>query len=645
VALDEGEGTGVASIIGGQEGSLPLTPGLTWGEGPAKTKALHFGPKASMEVPAAGDLESNEPFSLGGWVFVPAEEGNYVVASKFDTKAKGQPQGWVLEIADRTLSFRLVGRGDGLQVRGNTSLKLQAGKWNHVFVTYDGSRELEGLALYVNGKPQYTEQPEDVSIKSSIHNAGPMRIGSDGRRDLHGGAVQNFCIYRRTLTEEEVGVVSKWGDLRRALGKPNATFEKLTGPERQDLLLLYLNRFDEPYRAACDKLAKVEDDQREIRRHSAITLVMQEKPNSEPIAHVLYRGQYDQPKDEVHPGTPASLPPFPADAPRNRLGLARWLVDPANPLTARVTVNRFWQEIFGQGIVRSSEDFGINGENPSHPELLDWLAVEFRSGPEDSTATGSSQAWDMKRFVRLMVTSATYRQSALATPQKVAKDPNNRLLSRGPRFRMDAEVLRDCALAESGLLSQKIGGPSVKPYQPPGVWEAVAMLGSNTRFYKQDSGEGLYRRSLYTFWKRSAPPASLEVFNAPSRETCTVRRERTDTPLQALVTMNDPQWVEAARVLAEHAIENSPGGAEQFDNRLDFLTSRVVARPFGPAEREICREVFDDFRADYDKDPDAAKKLIVTGESKPDAKLPPEELAAWTMLASQVMNTDEALNK
>jgi hypothetical protein len=292
-------------------------------------------------------------------------------------------------------------------------------------------------------------------------------------------------------------------------------------------------------------------------------------------------------------------------------------------------VNRIWQEMFGQGLVRTSEDFGTMGENPSHPELLDWLAVEFRES-----------GWDVKKLVRMIVTSAAYRQSAQVSDEKLAKDGDNRLLSRGPRFRMDGEVLRDSALAASGLLVRKIGGPSVKPYQPPGVWEAVAMLGSDTRFYKQDGGENLYRRSMYTFWKRSAPPASMEIFNAPSREVCTVRRERTNTPIQALVTMNDPQWVEAARNLAQRAMVHS-----EFDARLDFVTMSVLARTFDTQERSVCRSSLEHFMSVYRADAEAAKKLVAVGESKADEKLDQAELAAWTMLASQVINLDEAMNK
>jgi hypothetical protein len=296
-----------------------------------------------------------------------------------------------------------------------------------------------------------------------------------------------------------------------------------------------------------------------------------------------------------------------------------------------VTVNRFWQELFGTGLVRTSGDFGVTGEAPTHPELLDWLAVEFREG-----------GWNVKQFFRLLVTSAAYRQAAEITPEKLQKDQDNRLISRGPRFRMDAEMVRDYALAASGLLTGEIGGPSVKPYQPDGVWEAVAMIGSNTRNYQQDKGDALYRRSLYTFWKRAAPPASMDVFNAPSRETCTVRRERTNTPLQALVTLNDPQFVEAARHLAQVALID---GGTTPEGRLDFLARRLTARSFRPEEVPVVRSSLDDLLAYYTDHPDDAKALISVGESKADPGLDVPTLAAWTMLTNQLMNLDEVLNK
>jgi hypothetical protein len=368
----------------------------------------------------------------------------------------------------------------------------------------------------------------------------------------------------------------------------------------------------------------------ELRTRGTIAYVMQERPTP-PEAYILNRGEYDKRKERVTPATPKSLPPIPAGQPVNRITFAKWLLSPDNPLTARVTVNRFWQELFGVGIVRTSGDFGVTGELPTHEELLDWMAVEFREG-----------GWDIKKFFKLLVTSATYRQAAIATPEKLELDGENRYLSRGPRFRMDAEMVRDYALAASDLLVRKVGGPSVKPYQPDGVWEAVAMIGSNTRDYRRDSGAKLYRRSMYTFWKRAAPPASMEIFNAPARETCTVRRERTNTPLQALVTLNDPQFVEAARHLAQIAMKS---GGDKFESRIDVVAKRLLARPLRPDELAVIKPIADDLVAFYKANPDDAKKLIAIGESKPDASLDPSTLAAWTMLANQMMNLDEVLNK
>ncbi|EDY22389.1 protein of unknown function DUF1549 [Chthoniobacter flavus Ellin428] len=353
--------------------------------------------------------------------------------------------------------------------------------------------------------------------------------------------------------------------------------------------------------------------------------------DSTPAAYVLRRGQYDQPGEKVEAAVLSALPPMPKNAPRNRLGLAQWLVDRENPLTARVTVNRLWQEVFGTGLVRTAEDFGIMGEAPSHPELLDWLAVEFMES-----------GWDVKHIMRLIVTSATYRQAAVLTPEKIERDPQNRLLSRGPRFRMDAEMVRDYALAASGELSPKIGGASVKPYQPDGVWEAVAIPVSNTRSYQRDSGEALYRRSIYTFWKRSAPPAALETFNAPTRETSCLRRERTDTPLQALVTLNATQFVEAARVLATHAFVATGGDDEQV---IQYMAAHLLCRPLRGNEEAMVKKNQQELLAYYSAHPDDTKALLSVGDAPLDSTVPTPQLAAWTMTCNQLMNLDEVLNK
>jgi hypothetical protein len=452
-----------------------------------------------------------------------------------------------------------------------------------------------------------------------------LRLGSDGKRFFKGGALDDVRIYSTALNADEIAVLSRWNTLRTALAK-----DTLSDASMRDLQLMYLNRKDTAYQALGKQMDEVERLRREIRRRGAVTHVMQEKEDSKAMARILYRGMYDQPREEVTPEVPSVLPPMSKDLPRDRYGLAMWLTDAANPLMTRVTVNRFWLELFGTGIVKTAEDFGSQGEAPSHPELLDYLAVNFRES-----------GWDVKGFFRTIVTSSTYRQSAAATPEKLKKDAENRLLSRGPRFRMDGEIVRDFALASSGLLVRDIGGPSVRPYQPNNIWETVAMKGSDTRVYKPDSGEKLYRRSMYTFWKRSAPPSSMEIFNAPTRENCTVRRERTNTPLQALVTMNDVQFVEAARRLAERTLKS---GAT-FDQRLDFITSHTIARVFDLKERKVVRGAYQDFLKHYDSNPQEAAKLVGTGESKADASLPAAELAAWTMVSNEVLNLDEAINK
>jgi hypothetical protein len=390
-----------------------------------------------------------------------------------------------------------------------------------------------------------------------------------------------------------------------------------------------LNRY-EPYRVLAREQDELNLKAAAIARRGAVSLVMEERTDDKPHAWVLYRGAYDQRREEVPANTPSVLPPMTSAMPRNRLGLAEWLFTKDNPLTARVAVNRMWQEIFGVGISKTTEDFGSQGEPPTHQELLDWLAVDF----ED-------HGWDMKRFYKQVLMSATYRQSAAVTPLKIEKDPENRLLSRAARFRMDGEMVRDYALAASGLLSAQIGGASVKPYQPEGVWEAVAMDGSNTRFYKQDGGAGLYRRSMYTFWKRSAPPASMDIFNAPTRENCTVRRERTDTPLQALVSMNDVQFVEAARELAGRAMQAAVG----FDSRVDYVSTRLLMRPLTARERAIAKGSYEKFRGFYASHEDEALKFLNDGERKGDPALGPADFAALAMLTSELMNLDEVLNK
>jgi mono/diheme cytochrome c family protein len=379
------------------------------------------------------------------------------------------------------------------------------------------------------------------------------------------------------------------------------------------------------------QLADVEKERAAVEKQVPATLVSKERPQPRP-AYVLKRGEYDQRGEPVGRELPAFLPPLPAGAPKDRLGVARWLLTPEHPLTARVEVNRLWQQVFGTGLVKTAEDFGAQGEPPSHPELLDWLAVQFR---EDG--------WDVKRMMKRLVMSAAYRQSSRVTADRLAKDPDNRLLSRGPRFRLDAEVLRDQALFVSGLLAEKVGGPSVKPPQPAGLWEAVGYVTSNTARFTADTGhEKVHRRSLYTFWKRTAAPPQMTAFDAPSRESCTVRRERTNTPLQALLLLNETQYVEASRALAQRALKE---GGPRAEDRLAYLFRLATARRPDAEELAELTSAYRDHLEGYRKDAEAARKLITVGESKPDAKLDAAELAALTMVANLVLNLDEVINK
>jgi hypothetical protein len=390
-----------------------------------------------------------------------------------------------------------------------------------------------------------------------------------------------------------------------------------------------LEATDPSYREAAASLARVRREEGQVLARAPRTRIMREKPG-EPAAHILKRGQYDQPGEEVHGDVPRIFPRIPDGVPHNRLGLAKWLFRPDHPLTARVFVNRVWQDLMGTGLVATSWDFGVMGEAPSHPELLDWLAVEFRE-----------KGWDVKALFRLILTSAAYRQSARATPELLAKDPQNRLLSRGPRLRLDAEVLRDLALAASGLLVPDLGGPPARPYQPPNVWEAVAMADSDTRVYVEGQGRDLYRRSLYTFIKRAARHPAMDVFNSPSREVCTIRRERTNTPLQALALMNDPQLVEASRRMAENAL----AAAADTDARLDHIALRLLSRKLDAEERAVARETLERLLELYRSRASDARALIATGASPPNQALAPEELAAWTLVASQLLCLDATLNK
>jgi hypothetical protein len=576
-----------------------------------------------------GDLASfsrGERISYGGFIRVEGTPTGAVIARMNPAESF---RGWDLYLQAGRPAAHVIDTWQNSANKIVAPQALQSGQWHHVMITFDGSAPAaQTCAIYVDGRNVGGETSPN-SVGGTIETKVPLRLGSrDGNDSKLNGkvALQDFRFYRRLLGPEEIAALAQNTLLRHIASLPPAQ----RSPQQLDSLFNhFLAQVDAPSRDLRAKVDALKAEQGAIRGRGSVSLVMEEKPG-EPFAHVLNRGVYSDKGEKVAAGTPAVLPPMPPDAPKNRLGLARWLADPANPLPPRVTMNRLWYYFFGTGIVETNDDFGIMGARPSHPKLLDWLAAEF-----------IDSKWNHRHMVKLIVTSAAYRQSAVVSPEKLEQDPANRLVSRGPRYRMDAEMLRDSALAAAGLLSPRVGGPPVRPYQPEGIWEAVAMKESNTRHYKQDSGEALYRRSIYTFWKRTAPHPAMEILNAPSREVSCVRRDRTNTPLQAFVTLNDPQFIEASRQLAAHAMKAGTNPAA----RLDFISRRLISRSLDEPERQFALATLEAALAAYTQDPAQAQALVATGESKADAALAVPELAAWTLVASQLLNLDEALNK
>ena len=422
-------------------------------------------------------------------------------------------------------------------------------------------------------------------------------------------------------------------------------------PQRAAIQAFFRTNVCTATRSLGEQIARLKSDRETVEKAVPNTMVMADMARPRDT-FILMRGQYDKHGEQVSANVPETLAPLPAGAPHNRLGLAEWLVSPRQPLTSRVIVNRYWQSFFGTGIVKTVEDLGTQGDEPSHPELLDWLAVQFMEGSafgvpgSDGTGPGKAGKWDVKAMVKLIVTSSTYRQSSVTTEDLLARDPENRLLAHGARMRLPAEFIRDQALAVSGLLNDEIGGKSVSPYQPAGLWEELMSRGDGAKWtaqvYTQDHGKDLYRRTMYTFWKRTSPPPTLSTFDAPGREFCTVRRSRTNTPLQALVLMNDPTYVEASRKIAERMMTEAGAGDEA---KIAWLFRLVTARAPTAGEIAVLKRIHDRELAAFQKDAEAAKKLLGVGESPRNEKLDQSELAAWSTVASVVLNLDETITK
>ncbi len=587
-------------------------------------RGLQFGGNGFVDCGQIAAFEGDQAFSLTAWVRTEASEP-MTVLSKMDEGNSHRGYDLILE-GDR-IACHIVHHwpDDGFKVITKQVLPLR--EWHHLSVVYDGSRQASGVAVFVNGNAWPVEIAHGRQITGTLLTDKPFHIGRRNNSAPFRGLIDDVQIFSQALTQEDAARLAR-GELiagiKSILDKPSA---ERTIVEQERLLNWYLARIDEPAQQMQRELHELPAKVQAIDNAIPRTMVMMESSPRRP-SYVLNRGQYDQRLEEVSAGTPTAILPLPDGYEDNRLGLARWFTHPEHPLTARVAVNRLWEMYFGAGIVETSEDFGVQGAFPSHPELLDWLAAEF-----------ISRGWNQRAILRMIALSATYRQSSFATPEGFDRDPHNRLLARGPRHRLPAEMLRDGALFVSGLLKEQQGGPSVKPYQPEGLWEDVSVERRDK--YVPDADDGIYRRSMYTFWKRTCPPPGMTTFDAPDREFCLVRRARTNTPLQALVTLNDPTYVEAARRLAEQV----PKLGDTDQTRIRQLFRTVVAREPTTQELEVLLRLRQESLAKFQHDPAAAEKLLAVGRAPRDATLPAEDVAAWAAVCSIVLNLSEALTK
>jgi hypothetical protein len=595
-------------------GKLEFVPGV-------RERAAKFDATQYIELDDVLPLDASKPFSLALWI-KPDVAPQGCVISKMSSTAEAR--GFEIMWYKSRPRVNLVHEWGRSSISVVSKQSFNTGKWRHLAISYDGSGRASGVALYIDGRVQPIVVERD-NLAGSIATDEPWRLAWKGSGVGFEGTLDELRLFDRPLTAAEVEALYWREALEGGLLVPAKQRSRL---QNEQLRAFYIEHHGlAELQNLSRQLVELRNHEAELRGQILSTPVMEEMPQPR-ATHVLARGQYDQPGEQVNPGVPKALGSLPADAPRNRLGLARWLVDSANPLTARVLANRYWQLVYGEGIVRTANDFGLQGELPTHPELLDWLAVRLvRSG------------WDLKGLIKLMVTSATYRQASKLSPELLERDPDNRLLARGPRYRLSPEVLRDQALAAGGLLVERIGGPSVKPYQPAGLWEAVSYNGEQS--YEQDHGPALYRRSMYTFWKRQAPPPAMLAFDAPTREICTVRRARTNTPLQALVLLNDVTYVEAARGLGGRMHKAGP----DVNGRIAFGFRAVTGRL--PHEQEIATlaKYFDEQLTAYRRQPEKARALLRAGEAPTDKSADPCELAAWTMTAGVLLNLDETVTQ
>ncbi|MBP90831.1 MAG: hypothetical protein CMJ64_29665 [Planctomycetaceae bacterium] len=584
--------------------------------------SLIFNRQSTIDLGDAARFGTDDEFTISFWLF-PTTNDRMLVLGRGNIELANR--GYGLELTGGRLRMRLVGDdGSGVEIEAERSLKLR--KWQHVAVRYDGSSKASGINLFVDGEAAATRSLRD-DLRGSIAVDEALRIGDPNRENSFRGMLDELRIYDTKLGADEIAVLAGGDPIRTLLAKP---VEQRTGDEGQRLRRYYLDHVDAAYRRLRSQRDDLNKQLAHVESTVPTTMVMQEL--SEPrVTRILERGRYDSLGEQVMPGVPEALPRLVGDAKPSRLALARWLVRPDHPLTSRVAVNHLWQQFFGTGIVRTPEDFGSRGEPPTHPRLLDWLATEF------------ARDWDVKRIIKLMVTSATYRQSSRVDAECLSRDPENRWLSRASRFQLPAEMIRDNALATSGLLVERTGGPSVFPYQPAGLWEEISYNPNDftAQVFRQSHGEDLYRRSLYTFWKRSVPSPTLSAFDAQSREVCVTTRPRTNTVQQVLVLMNDVTFVEASRCLAERIMSE----ADENDERLELIFQLAAGRKPTVRELQVLTRLLAEMLDEYRNDPELAKQLTTAGASTADAPIDVQRLAAWTAVASTVLSLDEVISR
>lgn len=567
------------------------------------------------------NFEGTDAFSFGALIKTE-KDGSGAILSRM--KDSNNFKGYDFLLSSGRVEVHIVSQWPNNAIKVSTQQKVPINKPIHLMITYDGSQKASGVAIFVDGIAQQLDVPRD-SLNGSIKANTSFKIGKRDASLNFTGVINAVSIYNRALSVEEVKLDAGQDAITPILLK---TRDDRTPEELTALTDRFYSQNPE-FRKLTDAIKKQQEAIDELYKPLTSVMVMGDVEKMRPT-FILDRGNYASPKkeQEIYPAIPSVLDLGETEFPQNRLGLAQWITDDRHPLTSRVTVNRIWQTFFGIGIVKTTGDFGSQGDSPSHPELLDWLAVEF-----------IESGWNVKHLIRLMVTSATYQQSTHTTPIALTKDPLNRFHSRGSRFRLQAEFIRDSALATAGLLTNQIGGPGVKPYQPAGLWNEVSLSG-NVRF-TQDKGVNNYRRSMYTYWKRSAPAPAMTIFDVPSREKCVVQRPRTNTPLQALVTLNDPQYLEAARVLGLRLHAHS----EILDERIAYGYRLATGRTASTKTISLLRGYFEKELSRYSTDKQAALELLKIGEYKTDMSIPIETQAALTLLSNLLLNLDATITR